>query len=279
MKNVFVLAGLGLLAVASAKADDLMPSFANVPTNWAVDRYLPNSFSDVGTYQGLNDVLGIGITSAQDSANRGAQGATFYNTQGEGYAVSGGAGSSISALLFVDANWVSPANGYVRTDMWGVIDRGNDYPIIGFSNEPTTVGATPYVGFRVWDENIGSSTNNDWVNLTTTPVNYNAWNLFTIVFTGTQIQYDVNGTMVYSYAEPGATGFTSLIMEAYNFGDPALANSDSDASSVGAPGYDASLAENYTAHWANTPEPASVLSLATVFLALAGGFRRRFHKA
>jgi hypothetical protein len=53
--------GLVLFQAAQAHAADVMPSFAGAPAGWTVDRFAPLSFSDVGTYQGKSDVLGIGI--------------------------------------------------------------------------------------------------------------------------------------------------------------------------------------------------------------------------
>ncbi len=69
---------LGLAAVAvSAQAAAVMPNFAEVPTGWTTDRYDPASFANGGTYQGRNNVLGIGITAAGDAANRGGQSGSF----------------------------------------------------------------------------------------------------------------------------------------------------------------------------------------------------------
>ena len=76
-----VLAGLSLMHAAVAAP--VMPSFDNAPAGWSVDRYAPASFADVGVFQGRDNVLGIGIDSSTNSANRpGGQSATFYNTQG-----------------------------------------------------------------------------------------------------------------------------------------------------------------------------------------------------
>lgn len=124
-------------------AADLMPDFASVPTGWTTDRYDPASFSNVGTYQGRNNVLGIGIDRAGKLANRGgAYQSTFYNTQGRQHAVTGGAGSFLAADLYIPDSWRDAvANGNVRTDMWGVMQNAvpvvpvvTAYPIIGFTN-------------------------------------------------------------------------------------------------------------------------------------------------
>ena len=64
-----------------AHAVDITPDFSNVPTGWTVDRYAPDSFSNVGSYQGLNNVLGIGIGPNGATSNRTAgYQANFYST-------------------------------------------------------------------------------------------------------------------------------------------------------------------------------------------------------
>jgi hypothetical protein len=250
----------------------ITPDFGNVPTGWAPDRYAPNSFSDVGTYQGRNDVLGIGISSAQSLANRPAPyQSAFYNTQGDGYQFGSlqGAGSVLSADLWISSSMGDPANGAIRTDMWGVMNGGEDYPIIGFAN---TLNAPQYAGstgghFQIFDGTLNGGSGN-WVILGTT-VNYNAWNSFSIDYTGSSYVFDINGNAVYTenITDPLVTGFSAMIMEAVNFGDPAT--------------YPGVNPADYTAYWSNTPvpEPTTMAAGAMLLLPLGacvlGALRRK----
>jgi hypothetical protein len=245
---------LALLAIASiaAQAAPSMPDFATAPAGWTTDRYAPASFGNVGTYQGRDNVLGIGISSAQSAVNRGAQSGMFYNTQGMQTAISGGAGSSLSAALYIDSGWSSNANGTVRSDIWGVMgDAGGvtDYSIVGFTNQG---GSARY---RVYDGDVAA--NGGWIDLAIAVVE-GAWTTFDIVYEGLYTsKFYINGTLAYAdntigYGE-ASEGFSAVIVQAYNFGDPANFPNENP--------------RDYVAHWSNVPEPTT---LALFGLALAG---------
>ena len=248
-----------LAAAATVSAGPIMPDFSTIPTGWTTDRYEPNSFQNVGTFQGRSNVLGIEITSAGNLTSRpsGYQ-STFYNTQGRKYIFNPiqGDGSFLSADLWIPEAWSNEANGTVRTDMWGtMVDAANAvsaYPIIGFTN---------YQGvarFRVWDAN----TANGWVDLNT-QVEYNAWTTLSILLSGSSFVFSINGSPVYTdNTTAGSVAFKEVIMQAYNFGDSSLGNTN---------------AVDYVAHWSNTqpvPEPTTLVLLG-LGLAAAGRKLRR----
>jgi len=243
-------------AISLPGATLLMPDFAGIPAGWQVDRYDPHSFANIGVFQGRDNVLGIEITSAEGYLFRPAAfQSTFYNTQGRGASISGGADSLISADLYIPFNWSNSLIGTVPTDMWGVLSGGGsvtDFPLIGFTN----YGGTPR--YRIWDGNVAGG----WVDLPI-PVTYDAWTSFALEFTGSAYLYRINGATVYTdNTINGSTAFSGVNMEAYNFYDPALAG----ATPV-----------DYTAYWDNTvvPEPATRGALVSSAAILLLVFRRR----
>jgi hypothetical protein len=252
-------------ACQPAAAAPVMPSFADIPTGWITDRYEPGSFSNVGAYEGRSDVLGIGISTIGDRENRAAPYmSTFYNTQGRQHAISGSSNSQLAADLYVEDTWGSGDNGHVRTDMWGVVANAGggvtDYGIIGFTN----FGGAPRL--RVYDANTnGTATTDGWVNLDA-PILYEAWNALEIDFTGPSLNYYVNGEEVYRDTTIGGDHLSTVIMQGYNFADPALGNP-------------IPTTVPYVAHWANAgatsvPEPGSVVLVGIALSALALTRRR-----
>lgn len=237
VKSFFVSGIIAALAAmtfvtGAMAAGNIMPNFATLPAGWMTDRYEPASFANIGTYQGHANVLGIGIDSSTGFSARSAPYKfTFYNTQGRKYTFSpvAGPGSFLSADLFIPASWGNAVNGNVRTDMWGtMVDSSSDvsaYPIIGFTN----YGGAPRL--RVFDGDTG------WVNLVM-PVSYNTWHNFAIeLLPNSSINFYVNGSLVYTdMATNNSAAFKEVIMQAYNFEDPAIAGA------VLAP---------YTARWSN----------------------------
>lgn len=97
---VAVFALFGAVALLQA-AVPIMPDFSTVPTGWTVDRYDPASFENVGTFEGRDNVLGIGIDETTGEASRGGLSNIFYATQGRKFrfAPVAGADSVLSADL------------------------------------------------------------------------------------------------------------------------------------------------------------------------------------
>ena len=266
-----IVSAIAIFFSSLAHAADITPDFSNVPTGWTVDRYAPDSFSNVGSYQGLNNVLGIGIGPNGATSNRPAgYQANFYSTQGMGHAVTGGAGDMLQAALYVPTSWMDSALGAVRTDMWGVMTDSSsnvtNYPIIGFTNYGTGLADMnslglhdSYIGFRVWSDALNGG-NGGWYDLNVN-VNTDAWNTLGIDFTGTNYNFYVNGQDVLStVAAPGTTSFGSVLMQAFNF--------DGNTNSPGA------VISPYIAHWSNVPEP-STIALMGLSLAVLGTMSRR----
>ena len=260
MFRSYIAAAVLVVGSVSVQAAPVMPNFAEVPTGWTTDRYEPDAFANVGTYQGRDDVLGISISSDQGAANRGAQSGMFYNTQGRQHAISGGAGSMLGAALYVDASWADSDNGWVRSDMWGVMSDVygvTDYPVIGFTNQGGTAR------YRLYDGDVAA--NEGWIDLATT-VNFGSWTSFQMVYNGGYtLDYFINGSLVYTDATIGygeaSEGFSAVIMQAYNFGDPT--------------NFPTAKVADYTAHWSNIPEPTSLALIGLAMFGLVASRRKR----
>lgn len=246
-----------LLSVV-AHAAPVLPSVT--AAGWITDRYEAASWTNVGAFQGRTNVLGIGIDSSTNQANRpSAFEAQFYNTQGRQIGVSGGIGDSIAADLFLDANWANSASGFVRTDLWGRsvgAEATANYPIIGFTN----FGSGPRL--RVFDGQVVGG----WVDLTTDVTGlFGTWVAFEIEATTNGYDFFVNGAMVYSdNTLTAGGGFSRGFLQARNF------NSTHD----GVTGNPA-----YTNHWSdpvrNAVSAPGTLALAGLALALLASARQR----
>jgi hypothetical protein len=232
-------ATVGLLLFVSEVAQaGLAPTYPLGVTagTWEVDRYPPSVFSNAGTLLGRQNVLDLGLSSADSLANRPpAFSSTFYNTQGRGFQLDQGAYAVIYGSVYLPSVWSvsSGPSTYRRSDLWGVLSpaSGGDtcpgsncnlFPIIDFSNAdpgyPASTGAATG-RYRVFDTNIG------FVDLAT-PVAYDQWSDLCIVWTGSDIRHYINGAQVYvqsNLAQADASfgplnKYTRMINEAYNFG-------------------------------------------------------------
>jgi hypothetical protein len=200
----------------------LSPVLAATNTDgaWYPDRYPPAGFSSA-VLNGEN-VLKISIDGTADGAvaRGGGYTSTFYNTQGRKFNQCGGCVTVMKGDLWIPADWQS---NHRRSDMWATgFDGSNNvqvYPIIGFRN-PDGSSA----GIYFWNENVG------WVNSGVT-ITYNKWYSLEFRLVGSDVQFFVNGTNVGIVPANGATYFGDVMLQAYNFNDPALplVNQSSDS--------------------------------------------------
>jgi PEP-CTERM motif len=264
MKTWFRLVALAA-AMSPAYAGNLMPSLSTVPAGWTVDRYAPSSFSSLGTVNGENNVLGIGIGPSGDSANR-AYGfdSTFYNTQGEAYTINGGAGDDVAVYLYIPESWSDAGNGDVRTDLW--VDTSNQYfAILGFTNFGTNNRAGDAGGtFEYWDDNGAGWT------AVSAPVLYGQWNSLDVQYTGSAFNYLVNGAMIGSVTGLGAADapLTEVLLEAYNYNDPNF------GAYYGNPVVTGNQSVAYTAEFANVPDPATLCLIGGGLIGIGLGGKR-----
>lgn len=226
------------LCAATAHAG-LAPTYPLGTTTgtWEVDRYPPAVFSNAGTLLGHNNVLDLGLSSADSLANRPpAFSSTFYNTQGRGFQLTQPNYAVLYGSVYLPSAWSSSAGPatYHRSDLWGVLSPAtggdtcagsacNIFPILGFTNaDPGYPGTTnPATGrYRVFDGNNGG-----FIDLAM-PVAYDQWSDLCIAWTGTDIRHYINGTQVYvqsnltlgdnSFGPP--IMYTRMIIQGYNFG-------------------------------------------------------------
>lgn len=251
-------------------------------TAWFTDRYPPSSFSNVGTLFGRSNVLAIVISSADGEASRPSPyNSTFYNTQGRKIDVGVAPPVSWIASVYIPASWATPNPSDTtlnrRTDMWATLKDATDaptyYPIIGFTNADVSTGFGGTARFRVFD---GTGAWNDLA----TPILFDAWNELAVTFTGTTLEYRINGTLVFTDSHADIALGTQIgdeMLQAYNWGSDYTANwSRSAAGLATAAQLRALFAPPPVAAAAPVPiGPLAPLGAALAILAFAFGRRRR----
>ncbi len=215
MKKIFIYLLLSFIIAVGAKADGFWNTFNANPDfeAWSTDRYAPELFES--QYFDGDNRLHIQISSDDNAANRGGQSGTFYNTHGRQIQTNIGFPAIMRGKLYIGADW---ATQHRRTDIWGVLSNASnevtDYPIIGFAN---TTGSNPT--FRIWDQDI----TNGWVDISY-PVNYGQWYDFVVEYSNTDIKYYINNELVLTdlTVDMSSSQLKAIIVQGYNFGDPAL---------------------------------------------------------
>lgn len=177
------------------------------PTDWSKDRADASSFENVGSFQGRDDVLRLGIKDPADP--RGS----FYNWQGYSQRTDAPSGNSfLRGDLWIMDGWQNGGeDDYVHTGMWGsampadlvaegkYVDAASVFPIVHFTNQG---GVGRLV---VWDpsspEAIGG-----WVDLPETSgvINYDSWNTIDLRLLpeDRKVQYLFNGKVIYTWDVP-----------------------------------------------------------------------------
>ncbi len=244
-----------------ATPGDVVLSPTQAPGVWYPDRYLPAGFVGGATApDGTTGVLQVSI-SANDANGSRPSGfnSGFYDYQGRKYDFAPGT-TSTNLFLYVSSSWASlnqrdpsgnAANYGSVASLWATgVDGSNtvqSFPIIGFNNESNSGGG----GFKVFDQT------NSWTDVPGFD-GYDKWYDLGIALDGTNIDYFVNGALV--YVDPVSSGTTSL-------------------SNVIIEGYIGGPLGSYNAYWATNiqpaaaspvPEPTSLALLGLGGLALAG---------
>ena len=212
------------------------------PNAWSVGRFPPRVWSTANAF-GRFDVLNIGVDALDGPTSRPpAFSGNFYNIQGREISFPSvqGAGVTVAGSLYIPASWNSSniANTVLnrRSELLliytplandGFCPAGNDecfyYGAIGFSNaqitDPLAGGGAPRI--RILKKGIADG----WINLTT-PFVTDAWNDMCVSFTGTTLEYFLNGNLVFTDttltpidpSQGPPTRARSASVENYNFG-------------------------------------------------------------
>ncbi len=196
-------------------------SNTRAPNAFYLDRYPPAGFASAAGPGG--NVLKHSISSADSFAHRpGGFQANFYNTQGRAFDVDMPIGETLGIDLYVDVSWLSGTVAR-RADMWAVgIDKANsgspaDYGIIGFSSSNSASDASgaevPGVGparWRVYDNAAA------WT--VVGPVPTAGWHRLEITLGTTTKTYKLDGVPVLTNSNYGSVRYSSVLLQAYNFG-------------------------------------------------------------
>ncbi len=190
----------------------LVLAAGNTDGAWYPDRYPPAGFSSF--VFNVENVLKISIDGINDGASLrpGGFSSSFYNTHGRKFNQCGRCVTVMKGDLYIPSDWETR---HRRTDMWAtaydVTNTISAYPIIGFRNPDA---GSP--GIYFYDVNTGL-----WINSGVSII-YDEWYSLEFRLSGTDLEYLVNNVVVGTLSSGGSTYFGDIIMQAYNFNDPAL---------------------------------------------------------
>jgi outer membrane autotransporter protein len=141
--------------------------------SWFVDRSAPEIFETLTDYEGVNNVLHIGVSDAVPTNNYDS----FYQYQGRGTWTDLPVGSAlISGDLYIPAEWQNPTGYNIQNvAIWGVVGEATSnpqsYPIVGFYNGDDTGMAAGTGVIRVWDADHWETVDGSEL-----LINYDSWN-------------------------------------------------------------------------------------------------------
>jgi hypothetical protein len=224
-------------------AHPINPTATVGPTNWSTGRFAPRVWTTLPQSRGRIEVLNIGMDAQDGPTTRPPPFVgNFYNIQGREITFPSvqAAGVTVAGSLFIPNAWntvnvTSTAPNRRSELLLQLTPLANDgdcpvggsecfyYAAIGFSNaqiaDQLAGGGPPRI--RILKKGVDDG----WINLTS-PFLSDAWNDMCINFTGTTLEYFLNGNLVFTdtslvAADPTAgppTRLRSTTMESYNFG-------------------------------------------------------------
>ena len=259
--NAFSAALLFLSPLAVSAQTNVGHDYSLGVAGYYTDRFDPAGFSVANGIHGRNNVLQLMIDQSTNLANRPAWAqSTFYNTQGRKLDVNTPGSWFYQNDLYIESSWANNANGFIRTDLWATATNDlafsnvTAYPIIGVTNYGGSLRA------RGWD-------GGQWVDFGRS-LNLGGWNTLGMAFDAStnMFSYSVNGTQVASFAAGTSTGVANIMVQGYNFCDPAIMNVSNPCN------------PNETYSWSNTqtvPEPSTYALFAAGLAGMAVARRRR----
>lgn len=188
-------------------------STPDVPVNWAGytwnrDRYEPDEFQPIGSYQGRSDVLRILIGPDGIASNRDPGfGSGFYDTQGRSATVNLPAGAFGTADFYIPKAWqAQQSSEWQATGLWGSTFKptgpGTEtvigYPIIAFANSAqlygNAYGSAGAQGGRimVYDDDTDA-----W-NVVSSDIKYDGWNTLRFEIHKDRYEFYFNGKLVFT---------------------------------------------------------------------------------